>query len=178
MMAGSPTESNDKDRPPPSARHLARLAAIQAVYQSEMAGEPPEPVIVEFMQHRLDDLGLSPRAAGARAFFGQLVRGAAAEAGALDARIAAALGSGWTIDRLGAVALALLRVATFEIQSEIGIPVRASIAEYVTLAHGFLDADQARFVNAVLDHIARELRGAEMRDAQPHAEPTDTPASS
>jgi N utilization substance protein B len=63
---------------------------------------------------------------------------------------------GWTMNRLSKVALALLRLALYEMKFEPDIPVSVSISEAVNLAKKYGGAEDAPFVNGVLGSAARE----------------------
>ena len=146
-----------------SGRHAARIAAVQAAYQVSSTGVPASKVLAEFVEHRLSSPEGQPVYAGAdRAFFGELVRGVAAEKASLDEAIAAALASGWTIERVDRVLTAILRCGAFELLRRADIPPRAAITEYVEIARAFFEGEEPGFVNAVLDAIARKVRASEM----------------
>ena len=102
-------------------------------------------------------------------FFSALVRDASARQAEIDELIGGALPANWPITRLELVLLAILRCGVGELSSPHEVPPKVTISEYVDIAHGFLDAKGAAMVNAVLDRLARTLRGGEL-DAQ--ADPT------
>ena len=66
--------------------------------------------------------------------------------------------SGWSLDRLSRMNLAILRLATAEIIYEEGIPDKVSVNEAVNLAKQFSEDDTAGFVNSVLDKILKETK--------------------
>jgi N utilization substance protein B len=148
-------------------RRAARFGAIQALYQAELTGRQIEAVILEFERHRLADLlepleGRGPRPEVDRAWFVSLTRGAWRQAGELDPMIQATLAEGWSLERAGYLLRAFLRAGAYELASKPDVPVSVVINEYVELAHDFLSKDEARFINAVLDRLAGQLRpGAE-----------------
>ena len=145
-------------------RRAARLAAVQALYQLDIAGGETEQVISEFAAHRLPSRG--GRMAPDEALFADLVRGGVDQREALDALVAAKLTQAWTMERLPTTMRALLRAAAHEIRSHGEIPPQVTISEYVDIARGFFEDQEIGFVNGVLDRIARELRGAEMAVAK------------
>lgn len=144
-------------------RRAARFGAIQALYQAELTGRQIEAVILEFERHRLADLlepleGNGPRPEVDRQWFARLTRGAFRQACELDPMIAATLAEGWSLQRAGYLLRAFLRAGAYELASKPEVPVSVVINEYVELAHAFLSRDEARFINAVLDRLARQLR--------------------
>ncbi len=146
-------------------RRAARFGAIQALYQADLTGRPIEAVILEFEQHRLADLlepleGGGPRPEVDRPWFASLTRGAWRQAPELDPMIAATLAEGWSLERAGYLLRAFLRAGAHELASKPDVPVSVVINEYVELAHDFLSRDEARFINAVLDRLATQLRPA------------------
>ena len=73
------------------------------------------------------------------------------------------LAGGWPLKRVEALLRAVLRAGAFELSSRTDVPARVVVAEYVDVAHAFLDRDETGMVNAVLDQLARQLRGAEFQ---------------
>ena len=141
------------------ARTVARLAAVQALYQLDMGGEGVETVIDEFSRHRFDaDIEGEMLAEADEAYFAAIVRGVVAGRGSLDAAIAARLASGWKLERLDATLRALLRCGAWELAEQADVSREIIIDEYVELAKAFFDDGEARFVNAALDGVARDTR--------------------
>ena len=141
------------------ARAAARLAAVQALYQYEMEGTRLPQLLDEFHRHRLgaeieDDL----YAPADVAFFDDLVKGAIARLGEIDARLGEKLASGWTIERLDRTLLQILRAGAYELMARADVPTRAAISEYVDVAHAFFEDREAKFVNGVLDAVAKAVR--------------------
>lgn len=141
------------------ARTVARLAAVQALYQMELAGEGVETVIAEFQNHRFDaDIEGQPLAEADEAWFADVVRGVVEGQRAIDAAVTARLASGWRLERLDATLRALLRSGAWELRERPDVPREIVIDEYVELAKAFFDAAEAKFVNAALDGVARDAR--------------------
>ena len=145
-------------------RRAARFGAVQALYQMDLTATPMDAVIAEFEQHRLADLleplelnGGAPAEVD-REWFQNVTRGAWRRAQELDPLIEEMLASGWTLTRAGYLLRAFLRAGAFELADRPDVPVQVVLSEYVELAHGFLPADEAGFVNAVLDRLAARLR--------------------
>lgn len=141
------------------ARTVARLAAVQALYQMELAGQGVETVVDEFRNHRFDaDLDGEPLAEADEDWFADIVRGVVSGQTAIDAAIVTRLASGWRIERLDSTLRALLRAGAWELREKPDVPREIVIDEYVELAKAFFDAAEARFVNAALDGVARDAR--------------------
>jgi N utilization substance protein B len=143
----------------PLARSQARLAAVQALYQMDMAGTDLAEVIDEFKTHRLDAEAEDRAIAGADAeHFARILQGVVAHQRELDPVIDAQLAAGWRLVRVDAILRAILRAGAFELREEADVPVRVVINEYVNVAHAFFSGDEPRVVNGVLDALARKLR--------------------
>ena len=168
-MSGAPAKAKGKPdgRARGRPRTGARVAAVQALFQSEQTGEPAETVLDQFLRHRLTAPGADggyedgkvPEA-DAR-LFTRILRAAAQEGEKLDGLIAPLLSKGWTMDRLDPVLRALLRAAAAELNDPAEPPARVVINEYLDIAHGFFGGEEPRFCNGVLDALARALRAEE-----------------
>jgi len=134
------------------ARSVARLAAVQALYQMETGGAGVEAVIREFEDHRFNrELSEGSNLAEAdEAFFAETVRGAVERQVEIDRAIA-----GWKLERIDATLRAIFRAAGYELISA-GNPPEIVIDEYVEIAKSFFDGPEPGFVNAALDAIARD----------------------
>jgi N utilization substance protein B len=144
-------------------RTAARLAAVQALYQMETAGAGVETVIREFNAHRLgaDIEGVSIHDADAE-FFADIARGVIEMQRKIDPVIERNLAANWKLHRIDATARAILRAGVFELSRRADIPFRVVIDEYVELANAFFEGDEPRFINAVLDAVARDARKEEI----------------
>jgi transcription antitermination protein NusB len=156
--------SEDRQRGGNRRRSVARLAAVQALYQLEANPEAePEMVVREFARHRFgreidgDQLGEADPA-----WFADIVRGAAADQERLDAEISAALTPDWPLARLDSVLRAILRAGTYELACRPDVPPRVSISEYTAIAYAFFTGKEPGLANGVLDRIARLLRADEL----------------
>lgn len=140
-------------------RRAARLAAVQALYQIALTGVAPEIAITEFTRHRLSQpMEVGGTLGGDPQLFADLVRGAAEKRAELDRMIAAVLTTDWTVERLEAVLLAVLRVGAYELSSRPDLPAKVAISEYVAIAGAFLGDRETGLVNGLLDRMARTLR--------------------
>jgi N utilization substance protein B len=144
-------------------RSAARLAAVQALYQMDIAGKGLAEAMAEFEAHWIgrEVEGVSFRPAEA-AFFRDILSGVIREQTSIDRRVDAALAQGWPLKRVEAVLRAVLRAGAYEILFRRDVPVRAAISEYVDVARAFYGDDEPGLVNAVLDAVARETRGNEL----------------
>lgn len=143
------------------ARTVARLAAVQALYQMELAGEGVDTIIREFQNHRFDgDIDGEMLAEADEAWFAEIVRGVVEGQQSIDAAIKARLASNWRMERLDATLRALLRCGAYELREQPDTPREVVIDEYVELAKAFFDEAEAKFVNAALDGVARDSRDA------------------
>ena len=142
------------------ARTVARLAAVQALYQMEIASAGVEAVVREFSDHRFDaDMEGERLAEADEAFFAEIVRGVVEHQAAIDRAIAHRLASGWKLDRLDATLRAILRAGAFELSQRPDVPLEVVIDEYVEIGKSFFEGPEPGVVNGVLDGIAREARG-------------------
>ena len=141
------------------ARAAARLAAVQALYQFEMEGTRLEQLLDEFHRHRLGaEIEDEQYIDADVAFFDDLVKGALARRDEIDARLAEKLASGWKIERLDRTMLQILRAGAYELLARADVPTPTVITEYVDVAHAFFDEREAKFVNGLLDGVARTVR--------------------
>ena len=153
----APTVTNIPDY---RGRSAARLAAVQALYQLEMRGETVPKLLTEFHNHRLgQEIEGAEYLAADEPFFDDVVGGVAARQVELDALIIAGLAQGWTLNRLDRPMRALLRAGVYELVARADVPAATVINEYVDVAHAFHDEKEAKFVNGLLDAVARRVRG-------------------
>ena len=144
---------------PKASRSVARLAAVQALYQMEVSGVGVEHVIREFTDHRFDrDVEGETLAAADETFFADLVRGVVSEQAKVDSAIVKRLASGWKLARLDATARAILRSGAFELTHRPDVPTEVVIDEYVELAKSFFEGPEPGFVNGALDAVAQDVR--------------------
>ena len=149
-------------KPGPDRLSAARLAAVQALYQMDIAGDGIEDVVAEFLTHRLADWTEDGQSIDADTdLFATLTRGAGARRDDIDALIVGALAEGWTIERLELLLRAVLRVGTFELMARPETPAKVVIDEYIDVAHAFFGKGPPGFVNGVLDRLAHDLRPGE-----------------
>jgi N utilization substance protein B len=161
-----PRPKGERGRP----RTAARVAAVQALFQSEQAQTNPETVIDEFVRHRLGELPGSGGFEDGRMpdadvkLFGRIVRTATRQQDDLDRMIAGALAADWPLLRLDPVLRAVMRAGAAELAMADGPPAKVVINEYLDVSHGFFDGEEPRMANGVLDRLARLLRASEFSD--------------
>ena len=143
----------------PKARAAARLAAVQALYQNEMENTPRAQLLDEFHRHRLGAQIDDDQYADAEvAFFDDVVVGTLARRDEIDALLASKLAQGWVIARLDRTMLQILRAGAWELLARPDVPTASVINEYLDVAHAFFDARETKFVNGVLDAVAKQVR--------------------
>jgi N utilization substance protein B len=148
--------SQDEKRRMKSA---ARLYAVQALFQMEASGQSVDRVRREFESHRFGaTIEGDEFAEGDPDLFRQIVEAAVIWQAKIDQMTDRALVAKWPIDRIDPVIRALFRAAGAEFLAT-PTPPRVVITEYVDVAHAFFpEGREAKFVNAVLDHMAHEAK--------------------
>jgi transcription antitermination protein NusB len=153
---------------PPKAnrRGAARLAAVQALYQMDIAGAGLNEILAQFESHWIgQEVEGEQYLPAERAYFRELVQGVIDDQRKLDPLIDEVLQSGWPLKRIEAVLRAVMRAGAYELDRKRDIPARVVMSEYVGIADAFVDRDETGMVNAVLDQIARQLRAEEFEHA-------------
>ena len=142
-------------------RGAARLAAVQALYQMELSGTGVLEIVSEYENFRLgQEIDGQQYLKADPSWFRSIVSGVVRDQRALDPVIAESLIEGWPLSRLDATIRAILRAGVFEIIERKDVPTAVIVTEYVEIAHAFFDEDEPKLVNAVLDSVARKLRGS------------------
>ena len=141
------------------ARSAARLAAVQALYQLDMEATPLARLLDEFHRHRLGaEIEGDQYAEAETAFFDDVVQGVSARKDEIDALLSDKLAAGWKIERLDKTMLQVLRAGAFELLARADVPTATVITEYVDVAHAFFEVREAKFVNGLLDAVAKVVR--------------------
>ncbi|MDX2308242.1 MAG: transcription antitermination factor NusB [Hyphomicrobium sp.] len=153
------------------ARSKARMAAVQALYQMELAGTDVAEVIEEFQSLRFrpddqmadnDDADSAPAAASLanadETFFSEILHGVIRRQREIDPLVHEQLADGWKLVRVDSILRAILRAGAFELLDRTDVPARVAINEYINVAHAFFSEDEPRVVNGVLDKLGRRLR--------------------
>lgn len=153
------TASHSRARRTPQARSVARLAAVQALYQQEMEGTPLRVLLHEFHRHRLGATIEDIEYVDAEVdFFDDVVAGVDARRAEIDALIAGKLAQGWAFERLDKAMRQILRAGTYELLARIDVPTGTVVDEYVEVAKAFYAKPEVSFVNALLDATAKAVR--------------------
>jgi len=144
-------------------RSAARLAAVQALYQMDLAHTDLNDVIEEFSDGRLSsDMDGAEFNDVDPAFFRDILSGVVREQKTLDPLLDNQLAIGWRLARIDSILRAILRSGAYELQYRNDIPAKVVINEYVDVAHAFFVKDEPRVVNGVLDHLAKTWRADEL----------------
>lgn len=143
-------------RKPLSVRRktAAREAAIQSLYAEQFQGSSPSHLL---SPPAFDDS--NPRIVPDSKHLERLLLGVREDVEALDHIIREHLSAEWRLERLSLLLHAILRASVFELLRLTDIPYKVVIDEYVTIAERFCDANDAKFVNGLLDRLARRERG-------------------
>ncbi len=156
----------DTENPPKSAkpdrrqmRSAARLYAVQALFQMEVSGQTVESVAREFESFRFGEvIDEAELAEGDSRHFRMVVDRAVNWQARIDQLTDRALVAKWPIDRIDPVLRALFRAAGAELV-DMDTPPKVAITEYVDVARAFFpEGREPKFVNAVLDHMAHEVK--------------------
>jgi N utilization substance protein B len=157
MGGGEEGEGNDGRRGAGSLS-VARLAAVQALYQMDVAQTDLNAVIEEFLQHRFREndrdglIGANPH------LFEEIVRGVVARQREIDPMLDGELAVGWRLKRIDSTVRAILRAGAFELIARLETPAAVVLNEYIDVAHAFYEGDEPKFVNGVLHKVAERAR--------------------
>ncbi|MBI6629857.1 transcription antitermination factor NusB [Pontibaca salina] len=140
-------------------RSAARLYAVQALFQMEHTEQSTREVVAEFLEHRFGaTYDGDEMQDGDIALFRKLVEDAVNWQAKIDQMTDRSLIAKWPIARIDPTLRALFRVAGAEL-TQSDTPPRVVINEFVEIARAFFaDGREPKFVNAVLDHMARAAR--------------------
>ena len=157
MKSGAPSAKSKANK-----RSAARLAAVQALYQMDLAGTGVNDILTEFESHWIGQEVEGEKYLPAEAaFFRELVTGVVREQRELDPRIDEALSKGWPLKRIETILRAVLRAGAYELAHRDDVPARVVVSEYADVAAAFVEREETGMVNAVLDQLARQFRAAE-----------------
>jgi transcription antitermination protein NusB len=144
-------------------RSAARLAAVQALYQMDLTQKGLNEIIPEFQRYwmgkEIEGDQYKPTDA---ALFRIIVQGVIDHQKRIDPTVDEMLAKGWPLKRIETVMRAILRAGAFELIQSPDVPVKVVISEYVDIARAFFEKEETAMVNAVLDRLARDVRGEEL----------------
>ncbi|MBV8061559.1 MAG: transcription antitermination factor NusB [Alphaproteobacteria bacterium] len=145
-----------------NAKRLARLAAVQALYQTELTQRPIQLIIKDFLAdpkvllQDQDEGGLAVSVD--RDLFVQVAQGTHDNLADIDGMIAGAVDAKVTAERVETLLKAILRAGIFELRDHSFVPTGVVINDYVDVAHAYFNAREPGLVNAVLDRVGKTLR--------------------
>lgn len=147
------SETNKTGGMSPAARHHAREYAVQAMYQWQISDASINEIENEFLNHHIDKkLDM--------AYFKELIYGIPEHQALLDKKMITYLGR--HIREIDPIELAVLRIAIYELIHRPDVPYRVIINEALELTKKFGSVDGHKFVNGILDRIAKECRVHEL----------------
>jgi N utilization substance protein B len=140
-------------------RAAARLAAVQALYQMDLAGTGINDILAEFESHWIGQEVEGDQYKPADiALFRDILSGVLSDQKSLDVMVDQSLQRGWPLARIESVLRAILRAGAYELHQRKDIPARVVITEYTDIGGAFFGRDEVGMVNAVLDGLAHQLR--------------------
>ena len=153
------TNSNLSGNQRRKMKSASRLYAVQALFQMEHSAQTFDLVTAEFMNYRFGETYEGAEMIdGDIAHFKMLVKVAVEKQSEIDKLTDRALVARWPLGRIDPTLRALFRAAGVELLGG-DTPPRVAITEYVDVAKAFFDdGDEPKFVNAVLDHMAKEAK--------------------
>lgn len=150
--------------PKPLKKSAARLGAVQALYQMDVAATPIQDILAQFQSYWLGrEVEGTQYPDADTTLFRDVVQGVLREQRRIDPLIDRTLDAGWPLRRVEAVLRATLRAGAYELIARRDVPARVVVAEYVNVAGAFLDRDETGMANAVLEALARDLRADEFK---------------
>lgn len=165
-----PRKKKGADAPKP--RTVSRMAAVQALYQMDLAGTDAGEVIAQFLARKPESEGRNTEAGGEvealtsldggdPTFFADVVKGVVRRQREIDPLVDQQLRTGWRLVRVDSILRAILRAGVFELLERSDVPARVTINEHINIAKAFFEADEPKVVNGVLDRIAHKVRAKE-----------------
>jgi N utilization substance protein B len=153
--------SKDVTIRPANKRGTARLAAVQALYQMDVAGTGLLETTAEYETFRLGKEldGAQYREADAQ-WFRSILAGVVEHQKTVDPIIRQSLTEDWPLSRLDSTLRAILRAGTYELMQRAEVPTAVVVSEYIDIAKAFYSEDEPKLVNAVLDRVGKRVRGA------------------
>lgn len=145
---------------PANKRGAARLAAVQALYQMDISGAGLLEITAEYEAHRLGrEVDGHQYLDADSQWFRAILAGVVENQKSLDPIIRQSLTEDWPLSRLDSTLRAILRAGAYELRQRADVPVAVIVSEYVDIAKAFYEDEEPKLVNAVLDRIARRVRG-------------------
>ena len=149
----------EKRRAKPVERAAARLGAVQALYQMDLSGSDVGETLAQFSARAAgDDFDAGQCGEADYKHLREVVDGVVREQKSIDPAIDMLLDKIWPLHRLDSTVRAILRACAYELMFMARVPARVAISEYVDVADAFFGAEEPRFINGVLDRLARQKR--------------------
>ena len=143
----------------PVERAAARLGAVQALYQMDIAGTDVGETLAQFSSRAAgDDFEDGQCGEADYKHLREVVDGVVREQPTIDPAVDRILDSNWPLHRLDTTVRAILRAGAYELMFMEKVPARVAISEYVDVAAAFFGDEEPKFVNGVLDRLARHRR--------------------
>ncbi len=138
-------------------RTAARLFAVQALYQMDIAQAPIEHIIEEFQNYRLhhdqDEISFADVDG---ILFDRILRGVVDDQLAIDRAVNVRLSDRWPLSRIDSTMRAIFRAGAFELLHRTDTGVKVIVSEYTDIAHSFFEGAEVGMVNAVLDRLGKD----------------------
>ncbi len=153
----------NKQNPALLKRSLARLMAVQILYQKDFNSSNQNldkiknDVIENYVLDCGDDISSYKNKIDEK-FLENLLSGVSMVETNLDEKIINNLKAGWSLKALEEPILQILRCAIFELNYVKNVPAKVVLDEYVSIAASFFDSKKVTFVNAIIDKIAKDLK--------------------
>ena len=158
MPKTSHKTNHSTDKKPANQRGAARLAAVQALYQMDIGEADLQAVLQQFsLRTNEEDVDGDTYLPADTDFLGQIVKGVLKHQRVIDPILQENLSDDWPLTRIDSTLRAVLRASAFELHYRRDIPPKVVISEYVDVANAFFDGEVPGMVNAVLDHISKNL---------------------
>ncbi len=139
------------------ARTNARRNALQALYQWQMTGQSLTVIELQFEQdERLKN--------AQRSYFSELFHGVPRNLKAIDQELVAFVDR--PVEKIDPVERAILRIGVYELIHRLDVPSRVILNEGVNLAKYFGAEESHKYINGILDKVARQLRAEEIKARQ------------
>lgn len=146
----------------PVAKSAARLGAVQALYQMDIAAADLGETLAQFATRATGENFDDGQCGEADyKYLREVVEGTVREQALIDLTVDKQLNKDWPIHRVNAILRAVLRAGAFEIMFKENVPAKVAINEYVNVASAFFDKEESALANAVLNALARARRPGE-----------------
>ncbi|EJF80894.1 transcription antitermination factor NusB [Bartonella doshiae] len=144
---------------PANKRGVARLAAVQALYQMDMVGSGVMETAAEYEAYRLGkEIDGEQYLDADFQWFLAIITGVVKDQKQLDPMLHQQLSAEWSLSRIDSILRAILRAGSWELINRQDVPVAVVMNEYVDIAKAFFEGDEPKLVNAVLDSMAKKIR--------------------